>query len=600
MNKKRLYIILSLILLSVVIFFSITKIHSGKYRKQIPAIPDLSTANEQLKEQIVESDKKARSKVSGENIGWLGMVYYSANDYNRAKQCFQLAILKDANNWKWHYLLGYLSMEMGESAEAAKNMKQVTILSPKVAIAWYRLGEIYEQMNSTEQAIIALNRVTSLNLESTQIQTPYRSVYYPLQVYAKFLLAKIYMATDSLKKAETELEEISTTYRTFGSAFRQLGALFKQQNKTELSKKYTSRANDLNVFSPPVDTLADRISLISRADTYVLKHIDNAIYGADTRWTYELITQALKNIPHNKYIISKAVRQFPQMGLGNQITPLLSEHFSYFVNDYDEMIQVGIRLADAGLKKEATIYFEHALTFSDKSPEENATLAGMFFEKTGMQDKAITLMNKELKQNPDNIKILGDGIFLFLQTGNTQLAKQYYTQLQKLSPGNKKLKIFDGMLAEISGKPTQALVLYEQAFKSNPKNLFLIQRLSSMYYKNEMWAEAIRFFQTALAADPNNANLQMQLGLQLVTCPNEKLRNLTEGKEYSERAFYNSRFTIDDKISAGRTLALAYYQMDNISNARFYINETIKLATNAQVPQSYLQNLKNLAKQFKP
>ncbi|MEM6699460.1 MAG: tetratricopeptide repeat protein, partial [Bacteroidota bacterium] len=424
------------------------------------------------------------------------------------------------------------------------------------------------------------------------------SIEFPLQLYARIIRSKVYNSTNRAEMAEQDLKDICANHKTFGAAFRQLGMFYINKGEKDMGEVYQERANDLRVFNFATDTLMDRLSLISRSEAYVLKQIDNAMQGNDGKWSYELIKQAHENMPNSKYVLSKAIRQYSSIGMGKQALPLLDEHFEYFKEDYDEMLQIGIKLSGAGYRKEAAKYFEQAWSLEDQSPEQKATLAGMFLENAGMANRAIELMSTVAEANPDNETVLGDAVFLMLQTNQTDKAFQYFNSLKKQSPDNANIKIFQGIQAEKNGKIKEAISFFRAAYEDKPKNKFLKSHLSELYVQEQLWSPALEFFRSALEVDPNDSELQMYIGLLLVTCPDENLLNLKEGKEYSERAFYNSRYNINNRISAGRTLAIAHYQLEDRKNALFYINKTIQIAEQASVSESYIQELRNLAQRF--
>jgi tetratricopeptide (TPR) repeat protein len=593
-NKKVLFSSPILFIFACMFFCSC----NNEFSKKIPSLPDLNDAPKDLKDQIFTADQEARKKTSDDNLGKLGMIYFASNYYNRAGVCFDLAIKKEQEAWQWKYYRGLLHIELGESGKAAEQMKRVTEIQPNVWMAWYRLGDIYKQMDSTKLAEEALNKIISQQNKDTSIKNTLRTSYFSLQLFARLLLCENYMASNQNERAEIELKNLCYKHKTFGPAFRQLGILYASKNQTELSEKYKARANDLRVFNLPLDTLKDRLSLISKSESYVLKQIDDAMNGSDSKWSYELIQQARKNIPSSKYILSKAIRQYCSQGTGKLALPLLDQHFSVFKDDYDEVVQVGVILGDAGYKNEATKYLEQAMSFDSNTFEQKATLAGLFYEKAGMKARAVEIMSEVVKKNPNNIKILGDATFLMIQTGQLDKARSYYKRLKKIAPNDSCVKIYEGINAENSDNILHAISFFQQAFDANPKNKYLIKHITELMIARQMWEEGKLFFRKALFAFPNDSELQMYLGWLLVSYPNDMTNDIKEGIDFSERAFYNSRYQINNRVSAGRTLAIAYYQLGEKKKALQYINQTIGIALKANIETSYVEGLRSLSKQF--
>ena len=86
--------------------------------------------------------------------------------------------------------------------------------------------------------------------------------------------------------------------------------------------------------------MIDNIALISRSDIYLLKQIDDAIRSNNFKWALKLIEHALKYIPDNKYLISKAVFGYFSMGMDKMALPYLDQHLKYFSDDFNELMDL--------------------------------------------------------------------------------------------------------------------------------------------------------------------------------------------------------------------------------------------------------------------
>ncbi|MEN0051509.1 MAG: tetratricopeptide repeat protein, partial [Bacteroidota bacterium] len=294
-----------------------------EHREDIPELPQLANELPELKAQIESADRQTHKKPSSKNLGKLGMIYYASNDYERAAKCFELAIQENPEIWEWKYYQGSIHMELGELTEAVAVMNKLTQSEPKLWMAWYRLGEIYQQMDSLKLAEEVLDKIIRLPAKGTKSNSQFRSIEFPLQLYARIIRSKVYNSTNRAEMAEQDLKDICANHKTFGAAFRQLGMFYINKGEKNMGEVYQERANDLRVFNFATDTLMDRLSLISRSEAYVLKQIDNAMQGNDGKWSYELINQAHENMPNSKYVLSKAIRQYSSIGMGKQALPLL-------------------------------------------------------------------------------------------------------------------------------------------------------------------------------------------------------------------------------------------------------------------------------------
>ncbi|HLO58473.1 MAG TPA: hypothetical protein VK179_07010 [Bacteroidales bacterium] len=90
---------------------------------------------------------------------------------------------------------------------------------------------------------------------------------------------------------------------------------------------------------------------------------------------------------------------------------------------------------------------------------------------------------------------------------------------------------------------------------------------------------------------PNEPFLLERHGILLVSCPDRRFRNVSEGKEYSERAFIHTRSESATLVSTGRSLAIAYAMLNDRKNAISVLQMTINLAKRERVFQAGLEDL---------
>ena len=161
---------------------------------------------------------------------------------------------------------------------------------------------------------------------------------FPLQTYALFRLARIYMNSNRPDSAEMTLKGIIENQITFGPAYRLLGDVFTRKGNLLLGNKYTIRANDLVEYTPPADMLVDKLALMSRSDIYLLKQIDDAVRSLNFNWALKLFDQTLKYIPDNKFLLSKALFGYFNLGFDKKAIPYLDQHLKYFSDDFVELL----------------------------------------------------------------------------------------------------------------------------------------------------------------------------------------------------------------------------------------------------------------------
>jgi tetratricopeptide (TPR) repeat protein len=596
-GKKAVFYITGGIFILAAILILANVIYGNTYRKQIPVLPDMQSLSATLKEQLSVAFKRAEHNPAADNIGIMGMVYHSSAFYEKASICYRLAIKKDNQKWIWSYYLGYLNKEMGDTKTALRNYKEVTKINPDMFLAWFYEGECYQKMGLNDSAEIAFKYVINRMDKNAVLKTSTRYDYFPLVTYSMYDMARTYMNTQHFDLAEKTLLEIVDYQRAYGPAYRLLGNIYSIKGDESLSNHYLVRANDLTVNPSPVDTLIDRLSLMSRSDSYLLKKIDDAEKSVFPEYALELVNHSLKYIPENKYLISKAIELFLVSNMGKKAIPYLDQHINYFQQDYDELKNVGDLLYKNAFYSQALNYYSYAVKLKPADSQVQSCIV-ICLAKEGKKQQALDLINKKLDENKKDIEVLANGVTLLLNIGEKEKAIILLNRLRKVAPSNTKGLQIAGMFAEQDGKWQEALHNYNLSFKGDPGDLTTERLLGNLLVRQKMWDLAITNFRKALEYHPNEPFLLERLGTLLVTCNDPKLRNISEGRDFCERAFIHTASHSVTLISAGRSLAIAYEELGDKRNASKILKMTINIARGENVPSGYLDDLRNLLQQF--
>jgi tetratricopeptide (TPR) repeat protein len=160
--------------------------------------------------------------------------------------------------------------------------------------------------------------------------------------------------------------------------------------------------------------------------------------------------------------------------------------------------------------------------------------------------------------------------------------------VQKLSAG----------IAEKNGRFREAITMYESSFRGDPEDVTTIKYLGNLLTSREMWDKSISLYREALEYHPNDPDFLERLGTLLVRCPDWSLRDIEEGREYSERAFIHISSRPKTLISAGQSLAFAYAMLGDKQNAITTISKTINIGRQENISPSYQTELENLYRTF--
>jgi tetratricopeptide (TPR) repeat protein len=486
---------------------------------------------------------------------------------------------------------------MGDPKAAIRNYRDVIKKDPDNFLAWYYQGECYQKIGLSDSAELAFKHITGRMDKNAIVKSKVRYDYFPLVTFAMHNLARIYLNTARIDSAEKILLRIIDYQRAFGPAYRLLGNVYSLKGNESLSKRYLVRANDLTVSPDPVDTLIDRLSLLSRSDMYLLKRIDEAEKSVYPEYALELVNHSLTYFPENNYLVAKAIKLFLIRDLGKQALPYLDQHINCFRNDFNELKSVGDLLFNKGFYTQAMNYYSAALKLKPSDNQLQSCIV-ICFSREGKKEQALTMENQLLEDNRTNPSVLADGVTLLLNLGEKEKAVMWLSRLKKLSPSFIKGQQLTGMLAEQDGNWKQALTSYGSAFNGDPSDLTTVRLLGNLLIRQKLWEKAIDHYRKALELHPNEPYILERLGTLLVTCNDSKLRNVSEGKDLCERAFIHTASHSITLISAGRSLAIAYALQGDNRNATNVIKMTINIARGENVPASYLEDLRNLLQKF--
>jgi len=588
MNTKKKTVLL---VVTVVLFLIFGKIILDMpYRSQISEVSSAKGLTPAVLNQLTSASQKAFIFPTSENLGMLGMAYHSSSNYEQAAVCYKLAVKKNKSAWIWSYYLGYLNMEMGESANAIECFQIVVKENPKAFHAWYYLGEEYQNLGASDKAEIAYEKAGKWIGHIPEVNKAKRTDYFPLNTYAKCQLARVYAKPGKIEQSERMLHEIIQTNQSFGMAYRLLGSISLMKGDTLSGNRYVLRANDLLNLTTPVDTIIDQLAILSRSELYLLKQIDEADNARYANWELALVNQGLKYIPENKYLISKAIILYLKTGAANQALPFLKHHFNVFNDNSNELSHVANLLFEKRYFTQSNIYYNRVLTLQPAQTDFQVNLIlGLVYQ--GEKLKAINLMEEYIKKAPNNPKVLANAVVVLIEMGEFEKAINHLQKLKQLSPADSKTLLLSGKIAQHKGDMQKAQAFYESAFNKNPEDLIIMKALGDVLMRQKLWKRSILHYKMAMNYFPNEPFVLETLGTLLVVSPQLELRNYPEGKEHLERAFFHKDCPPETMIAAGKSLADASVALGDQNTAVAYLTMVINLAQSLNIPREYLDKI---------
>lgn len=597
MNNKRKIIITSVGIISVLaVFAAFQTISKRKITKNIPVVSENAMLLETVAEQIDEALTQARRRPNAENIGALGMVYHSSAHYAEASRCYELASKTDETSWIWNYYNGYLNVELGNSDVVVREFTEVLRKNPEAHLARYYLGEEYKNQRNYAEAGKHLKNLA----ENQQIKTPAnqsRKDHFPLSTYASFQLGRLYFDKGEYGVAKKTLQETIAKYKLFGPAYKLLGTVYNMEGDTVSGKKFTIRANDFISFSPPVDTLLDKITLLSRSELYLLKKIDEAEDSFHSDWALQLVNQGMKFMPDNNYVVSKAIKIYLWKNQNDNAIRLIDRHMKLFEGNYSELKATAINFHQKGLFAEEMKYLEKALEIRSDEIMVLENQSGCLYVNR-KKDEAFAMMDLLIEKYPDDVDVLARITDQLFQFNEREKAMQMLAKLKRMDPSNPTATRISASLALESKDVPAATKLLVASFRGNPKDEKTVRLLGDLYKNQKMWKNYIGMYQTALENSPNNPDFLDRLGEVFITCPDTTVVDYEKGRDYLERAFTHYNCPPQILIGAGSQLAYAYAKLGDMQLANVTISQTVNIGRRLNIPATEQRRLENLHRAF--
>ena len=589
MRKRLIWLLagFSLIIVLLVIFLGFPERLADNY---LPVPPDYSQLPAKMSKQIRKADKVAGRKNNSESAGQLGMVYHSNTFYEEAGKCYSAAIKMTPSDWIWYYYLGYLNSELGDPGNVIIYLKKAVELNPEAAYARYYLGEAYVNKGNIEEAERIFYELSTIKESGSANKK--RSNLYPIKVYAKFRLARLYQSDSRLDSALITLQELTEEYPDYGPAFRLLSTVYTQLGKEELSNENLIRASELIPFTAPVDTLIDHLAMMSQSPEFLMKQIDITSIS-NPYFAKSLFDHAFPAMQDNQLLLSKGIKLYLNLGITENLTPMLNKHLKIFENDFNELYTIAKLSYQKGMLKLAAVYFEKCLKLEPQNFDSKYRLS-LCYMKIEKADESIKILDELHKNNPDSVKVLTAKVTGLLNSGNEDNADLVMKEMDARFPDNPDVYYLKAKIALMEKNKKLSDEYFLKAYDGIYDNIEIIHYVGQIYKNEESWEKCISHYNNALQNLPVEPIILEQLGDLFLNCPEIKLRNAIKAEYYLERAFYSMKSALRTKISAGKNLAKVYSLNKKSDKALEAINMTLYMAKAGNQPDKDTEEIQNL------
>lgn len=244
------------------------------------------------------------------------------------------------------------------------------------------------------------------------------------------------------------------------------------------------------------------------------EEIDKAIY-----WFGEAIKIKPEN-PEAHFLLGKALGQKGRLvemakefetslSLSNKYAKDIAQMRTYY---YAETFNTGVKYAQASDWQKAGDAFSTALAIDATQPEAYKNLAYVYLQ-TQNDSLAMTIYEDLLKIKPGDLDALTALADLHAARREYEAAIQHYNNVLAIDSTNVRATHGMALCYDYLGQRDNAMSAYERALRAKPDDKDLRFNYGRLYYLREEHEKAIEQFIMVLAADPNDFEANMNVGI---------------------------------------------------------------------------------------
>jgi tetratricopeptide (TPR) repeat protein len=191
---------------------------------------------------------------------------------------------------------------------------------------------------------------------------------------------------------------------------------------------------------------------------------------------------------------------------------------------------------------------------------------------------------------PRNAELRNKLAKIYIERGNMEEARRQIATAQQLSPDAEVSLIMLGRISRKQGSVRSALDSYRAALNKNPRNVNAQLELGSYFLELRRWSDALQLYQNALMTSPNDLDLIERYAWALAVSPLDDSGNGRKALELANRLTLRRKYTKDQEMRCGVTLAAAYARTRQFDAALEIANKYIGWARTMR-DSSYLHRL---------
>jgi tetratricopeptide (TPR) repeat protein len=567
----------------------------------IPPLPDLEGQPKVLVDYIQTMNQEAlKSPSSNEAVGALALAYQSNFFYDEAKICLKRTLELAPGEWKWTYYSALIDEELGDTKATIEKLNRVLEINPEVSQAWFRLGNSYLKTNAYRDAEKAFQKVLALKeyVPHTKAGIELTNTgAFPLKAYASYNLARAEFLENNLNDARTLLEGLIGQNPKFGPAYRLLGEVYQKLGDEKKGAENAVLAGDFESYIPPADPMYDEMILSSRNAAFLIKQFDIAAKSETYQWTLTLMDRLVAIDPNDGEILTKRIKLALDMQILRTADSLMPSFFKICGSDEKKLIDMAKYLVYRAHFEPAVMLLRRAITVNQKAIDAHLLFIDILTEFK-QYEMGINYCKEIVPIAPKNAELRTKLARLLIDQGDTKEARQQIAMAQKLSPNDELSFIMLGRISKKEGSTESALDYYQKALIANPRNVNTQLELGDYLLDLRRWVEALNLFQNSIKTSPNDIDLIERFAWTIAVCPLEDLINGEKALELAKRLSLRRKYTKDQEMRCGITLAAAYGRMKQFDQAIGVANKYTGWAKTMK-KSSYLHKLEAMTKSFR-
>jgi tetratricopeptide (TPR) repeat protein len=534
-------------------------------------MPDQAEAN--FKQAVAADPKAADAQLA------LGGFYQSRNRLPEAEQQFHHAIDIDAKNPAPRAALVRVLMQENKKDQIEAFLKQTKKDLPENSEGYRMLGDFYFATGDLDKATAEYGSLYSEHPKDALVKRNYVQLLIlknrldeasklndeilkssPHETDALIFRGQIQLRQNNFAGSVDSLQNALRNDPDNAVAHYQLGIAFDQQhNETRAESEW----RDAVRIRPDLTDAQRALAALElrRGDAEALQQSAQQIINAQPQGPDGYLLKCMAETARQRY--SEAQQDAEQAA---QLAPQSPAPYVQLAN---------VQLAQKHYA-DAEKFYRQVL---DKDPSSSDGLSGLLNTYVAQKDfnKAIAAAKSQIAKSPDNSNfydLLGTALFngkKDLPAAETALRKAI-----ELDKNNTDALEKLGKVQVEAGSADQALALYQQSIKDNPREVRFYVLSGELYEARQNWDQAKAMYQQALSVSPDHPLASNNLAYVMLQTGGNVDLALSMAQ--------SARRALPDWPNAADTLGWAYYQKGVYQSAIGQFQEALRLGEQHGVP----------------